>query len=80
MPKSESRQRTVLVGVRLTLAEYALVKAAQAQINARGAGTVLREAFMAHWRIEAVPEDVDVTQTLASVLEAAQGRPGGSGS
>jgi hypothetical protein len=86
--RSEQRQRTEIVLVRLTSAEWALVKAVQAHKNARGAGTVLRDAFMEKWSLEVLgplgvevlgasgspPGQPDTTPALPAAQRPAQAR------
>ena len=74
---SETRQRTELIPVRMTLAEAALLDAVVRRTGTRGRGTILREAFMSRWKVELVPGGPHPASPPTNAPEDAQDRPGG---
>lgn len=69
--RSEKRQRTEVVVVRLTPLEKALLNIVVEREGARGAGTVLRDTFMARWNF-VHDEAQDVLRAVRDA-EAARG-------
>lgn len=74
---SETRQRTELIPVRMTLAEAALLDAVVRRTGARGRGTILREAFLGRWRVEVEPGGPYPASPPTNAPGHAQDRPGG---